>query len=133
LEPEKLNEKRSNIIEILPNKIDRYGTELTCAICQDILFETVSVLPCLHSFCGACFTEWSKQALMCPTCRVRVDAAQKNRLLENLIAIYLSENPSKRRSEEELARMMIANEIKDGIKYNTIADSPNEYFPQHWL
>ena len=55
---------------------EKVKEELTCAICQDLLKDP-KILPCLHSFCTGCLTEWlgrlpSKSELECPLCRGRI-------------------------------------------------------------
>ena len=32
--------------------------ELTCSICTDILYQPLTLLDCLHTFCGSCLKEW---------------------------------------------------------------------------
>src|ERR1700761_4669268 len=55
--------------------------EVTCFICTDILYQPLTLLDCLHTFCGSCLKEWfSWQALQstsshpytCPSCRATV-------------------------------------------------------------
>jgi len=35
--------------------------ELTCGICAGILYKSVSTLPCLHTFCAPCLSDWHKR------------------------------------------------------------------------
>lgn len=37
---------------------------LICAICHELLYDCVSVQPCLHSFCAGCFSDWMQGS--CP-------------------------------------------------------------------
>ena len=69
----------------------RVREELTCAICQDLLNQP-KILPCLHSFCAGCLTEWSgrlanldpsKRHLECPLCRAKV-LLSSSRAVEDL-------------------------------------------------
>ncbi|ORX39007.1 hypothetical protein BD324DRAFT_618198 [Kockovaella imperatae] len=48
--------------------------ELECGICSSILGAPHALVPCGHSFCGACAWQWIKvnQNLTCPHCRVEV-------------------------------------------------------------
>jgi E3 ubiquitin-protein ligase CHFR len=39
-------------------KMDEMGQHLECQICYDIMHQAVSVMPCVHNFCGGCFSDW---------------------------------------------------------------------------
>ena len=41
----------------------------TCPICLDSKLEVV--MPCMHSFCSQCITDWTHQHFTCPLCRFR--------------------------------------------------------------
>ncbi len=45
--------------------------QITCGICLGILFKCVTLVPCMHSFCGPCMREWSdaRGRVQCPQCR----------------------------------------------------------------
>lgn len=42
---------------------DPMQQNLTCGICSNIFYKCVSVLPCLHNFCGSCYSQWMVSAL----------------------------------------------------------------------
>ncbi|KAI9706845.1 MAG: hypothetical protein M1820_004624 [Bogoriella megaspora] len=84
--------------------------ELTCSICTDILYEPLTLLDCLHTFCGSCLKDWfSFQAstaktanpYTCPSCRASVRDTKRNAQVTTLLDIYLQANPGRRKSEEE--------------------------------
>jgi E3 ubiquitin-protein ligase CHFR len=50
-------------------KDDKLKDELTCNICFEIYHKPVSMIPCLHSFCGGCLSDWIKKSKECPFCR----------------------------------------------------------------
>ena len=79
--------------------------ELICGICQDLMHRPVALQPCMHSFCGACFSEWMKRKIQCPQCRQPVRIVSRNHALANIVDTYLSSHPDKRRDSEELARL----------------------------
>jgi hypothetical protein len=79
--------------------------ELMCGICQDLMHRPVALQPCMHSFCGACFSEWMKRKIECPQCRQPVRVVSRNHALANIVDMYLSTHPDKRRDPEELARL----------------------------
>ncbi|KAI5858341.1 hypothetical protein BZA05DRAFT_380917 [Tricharina praecox] len=83
--------------------------ELTCSICTDLLFDPITYLDCLHTNCGACSRSWfSSQATgrnprpTCPICREPVRETRPSVAFANLLENYLSRNPEKRRSKEEV-------------------------------
>lgn len=36
---------------------DNFGDTLKCQICMEVMFQPVSLYPCLHNFCGGCFSD----------------------------------------------------------------------------
>ncbi|XP_068166608.1 E3 ubiquitin-protein ligase CHFR isoform X2 [Antennarius striatus] len=92
-------------------KTDKMEESLTCVICQDLLHDCVSLQPCMHVFCAACYSGWMERSLLCPTCRCPVERIRKNHILNNLVEAYLIEHPEKCRSEEDLRNMDSRNKI----------------------
>ena len=58
-------------------------------------------MPCLHNFCGCCFTEWMKDHDICPNCRNDVEYVRRNPTVENVVDKYLQEHPEKKRPDDE--------------------------------
>ncbi|KIV81160.1 hypothetical protein PV11_08599 [Exophiala sideris] len=94
--------------------------ELVCFICTEILYQPLTLIDCLHTFCGSCLKEWFSHQhrkathshssspaspYTCPTCRAPVKDAQHNAMINTLLDMFLSANPSKGRSPEEKAEM----------------------------
>lgn len=86
--------------------------ELSCSICTEILYQPLTLLDCLHTFCGSCLKEWfSLQASQtsssqsnpytCPSCRASVRETRPNATVTTLLDMYLQANPSKARSDQE--------------------------------
>ncbi|EGS17733.1 SH3 domain-containing protein [Thermochaetoides thermophila DSM 1495] len=48
----------SQSISTAPAPVVSLETELTCSICTDLLHNPLTLLDCLHTFCGACLKEW---------------------------------------------------------------------------
>uniref|UniRef100_A0A8C7J018 E3 ubiquitin-protein ligase CHFR n=1 Tax=Oncorhynchus kisutch TaxID=8019 RepID=A0A8C7J018_ONCKI len=90
---------------------DKMEESLTCIICQDLLHDCVSLQPCMHTFCAACYSGWMERSSLCPTCRCPVERIRKNHILNNLVEAYLIQNPEKCRSEEDLKSMDGHNKI----------------------
>ncbi|CAK7203444.1 hypothetical protein SEUCBS139899_006178 [Sporothrix eucalyptigena] len=96
--------------------------ELTCSICTDLLYQPLTLLDCLHTFCGACLKEWfGWQALSaetrpnppaagtpiftCPACRDAVRSTKHNATVVTLLDMLLTSQPDKRKSDAEKAEM----------------------------
>ncbi|XP_051981668.1 E3 ubiquitin-protein ligase CHFR [Xyrauchen texanus] len=92
-------------------KTDKMEESLTCIICQDLLYDCVSLQPCMHTFCAACYSGWMERSSLCPTCRCPVERIRKNHILNNLVEAYLLQHPEKCRSKEDLHSMDIRNKI----------------------
>jgi len=96
--------------------------ELTCSICTDILYQPLTLLDCLHTFCGGCIKEWfhaqnaakpvfernTKQegylpviTYTCPSCRAEVRDTRGNATITTLLEMYLKIHPEQDKSEEE--------------------------------
>lgn len=97
-------------------------TELTCSICTELLYQPLTLLDCLHTFCGACLKEWfSWQAqraesapvppapdaaiFTCPSCRDRVRDTKHDARVATLLEMFLSLNPDRVKSAEDKAEM----------------------------
>lgn len=79
-------------------------------ICTDLLYQPLTLLDCLHTFCGACLKEWfafqasaatSIHPYTCPSCRASVRTTQPNATVTTLLDIFLKANPGRGKSEEE--------------------------------
>ncbi|KAI1901068.1 hypothetical protein AGOR_G00056330 [Albula goreensis] len=92
-------------------KTDKMEESLTCIICQDLLHDCVSLQPCMHTFCAACYSGWMERSSLCPTCRCPVERIRKNHILNNLVEAYLLQHPEKCRSEEDRKSMDRRNKI----------------------
>uniref|UniRef100_H3DH70 E3 ubiquitin-protein ligase CHFR n=1 Tax=Tetraodon nigroviridis TaxID=99883 RepID=H3DH70_TETNG len=92
-------------------KTDKMEESLTCVICQDLLHDCISLQPCMHVFCAACYSGWMERSSLCPTCRCPVERIRKNHILNNLVEAYLLQHPEKCRSEEDLKSMESRNKI----------------------
>jgi len=100
--------------------------ELTCGICSELFYKPVSLLPCLHNFCGSCFSQWMDQNHTCPQCRVSVTQVKKNHAIANLTESLLRMKPHLRRSVEEQAELDKINKITTDTFVLSENNSDNE-------
>ncbi|KAG5950708.1 hypothetical protein E4U53_004537 [Claviceps sorghi] len=97
--------------------------ELTCSICTELLHQPLTLLDCLHTFCGACLKEWfhyqavkaekaptppspQDAVFTCPSCRSTVRDTRHNATVVTLLDMFVTANPAKARSQldkEEMA------------------------------
>ena len=57
---------------ILQEDDDEMEQNFTCGICQDIIYKCVALIPCLHSFCCSCVSDWLERSTDCPECRKKI-------------------------------------------------------------
>ncbi|KAI1777929.1 hypothetical protein F4818DRAFT_408444 [Hypoxylon cercidicola] len=96
--------------------------ELTCSICTDILYQPLTLLDCLHTFCGSCLKDWfgyqklvaenspnpptpGSHTFTCPSCRAPVRDTRHNATVTTLLDMFLAANPDKAKPENEKEEM----------------------------
>ncbi|KAI2623860.1 hypothetical protein GGS26DRAFT_564979 [Hypomontagnella submonticulosa] len=96
--------------------------ELTCSICTDILYQPLTLLDCLHTFCGSCLKDWfswqqtaaenspnsptpGSHRFTCPSCRAVVRDTRHNATVTTLLDMFLAANPDKAKPEDEKEEM----------------------------
>ncbi|KAL4926020.1 SH3 domain protein [Aspergillus undulatus] len=89
--------------------------ELTCSICTDLLFQPLTLLDCLHTFCGSCLKEWfytqgsrrspSSTRYTCPSCRANVRETRPNATVTTLLDMVLTANPERAKPAAERAEI----------------------------
>ncbi|ETN39602.1 uncharacterized protein HMPREF1541_05828 [Cyphellophora europaea CBS 101466] len=105
--------------------------ELICFICTEVLYQPLTLIDCLHTFCGSCLKEWfshqhrkashshshtpNLQPYTCPTCRASVKDAQHNAMINTLLEMFLAANPNRARSGEEKEEMAKVYKSGDNI------------------
>lgn len=79
---------------------------------MQILHQPLTLLDCLHTFCGFCLKEWfalqasrasssNPNPISCPSCRAPVRDTRPDAKVTTLLDMYLQANPSRARDEEE--------------------------------
>ncbi|KAI9723316.1 MAG: hypothetical protein M1812_001199 [Candelaria pacifica] len=98
--------------------------ELTCSICTDILYQPLTLLDCLHTFCGSCLKEWfnwqavnpsSTHPFTCPSCRASVRDTRPDAKVTTLLEMFLQANPGKGKSEGEKETMKAVYKPGDNV------------------
>ncbi|KAI4603519.1 hypothetical protein KJ359_003332 [Pestalotiopsis sp. 9143b] len=119
--------------------------ELTCSICTEVLYQPLTLLDCLHTFCGSCLKDWfSWQATVaetspdpppagtnvatCPSCRAPVRDTRHNATVATLLDMFLAANPDKARSDEDKLEMHEKYQPGSDVlpRTNTPEKSPEE-------
>jgi hypothetical protein len=98
--------------------------ELTCGICQEVVYQPLRVQECRHIFCGSCLSQWFRsktrvsrregayawnadiinQGIVdCPLCRVTVRSPPRSDpTLNTRLDRYLQRHPDKKRTVDEM-------------------------------
>ncbi|GES57298.1 RING finger domain protein [Aspergillus terreus] len=115
--------------------------ELTCSICTELLYQPLTLLDCLHTYCGSCLKEWfSTQAshrrsssvrYTCPSCRAVVRETRPNATVTTLLDMVLAANPERNKSaaeKEEIAQSPRRSDARDhglgeGVRHLSLQES----------
>jgi E3 ubiquitin-protein ligase CHFR len=90
---------------------------MKCSICFEIMHDPVTLMPCLHNFCGGCISGWVRLHKDCPHCRLKISDLKKNVMLNQMIAIFSQANPEEKRSNEDIKDIDDQNIFKDQRVY----------------
>ncbi|CAG8266386.1 unnamed protein product [Penicillium salamii] len=92
-----------------------FEKELVCSICTELFYQPLTLLDCLHTFCGSCVKEWfsaqgsrpSRTAprFTCPSCRAEVRDTRPNATVTTLLGMVLDAHPDRARSTDEKAEI----------------------------
>jgi Zn finger protein HypA/HybF involved in hydrogenase expression len=107
--------------------------ELSCSICTEVLYNPLTLLDCLHTFCGGCLKEWFRWQKLaaerkiqqdgrgptapytCPSCRATVRDTKPNASVTTLLDMYLAANPDKGKTEVEKRELDVAYKRGDAV------------------
>ncbi|KAF7712831.1 Uncharacterized protein PECH_000853 [Penicillium ucsense] len=97
-----------------PPALNDLEKELGCSICTELLYQPLTLLDCLHTFCGSCLKEWfaaqgsrrrsspdTSPRFTCPSCRAEVLRTRTNATVTTLLDMVLKAHPDRARSEAE--------------------------------
>jgi hypothetical protein len=77
-----------------------FEEEFNCGICYELMWKPLTLVPCAHSFCAACLSNWQRsqtpRPLSCPFCKDTVSLSMVfvNHSLRNLLNAYSGLHPS---------------------------------------
>lgn len=91
-------------------------------ICTELLYNPLTLLDCLHTFCGACLKEWfdwqanaarnaqdppapDAPIFTCPSCRASVRDTRHNSTVVSLLDMVLAAHPEKKKPQSEKEEM----------------------------
>ncbi|XP_075254060.1 uncharacterized protein LOC142345699 [Convolutriloba macropyga] len=104
--------------------------EITCAVCRFSLQDPYKILPCNHSFCNWCLTEWLKQNATCPMCRCKPTIFRKDREARAKVEFVCGRLSSERQLEMGYGRVLseqqyclISHKMKLGEFLNLVPQS----------
>lgn len=104
-------------------------------ICTELLYLPLTLLDCLHTFCGYCLKEWFSwqgshpsggdlPQFTCPSCRASVRDTKHDAKVTTLLDLFLRSHPEKQRSVDE--QREIAEKYKPGDKVLPVILPPTE-------
>lgn len=94
---------------------------LTTQVCFELLYQPLTLLDCLHTFCGSCLQEWfawqstDNAIYSCPACRAHVRSTKQNATVTTLLDMFLRTRPDLQKSQEERERIAIGYRPGDDI------------------
>ncbi|KAK6529154.1 hypothetical protein TWF694_004366 [Orbilia ellipsospora] len=105
--------------ETIYEKLER---ELTCSICCELFKDPITLLNCLHNFCGSCIVPWSENNGSCPSCRAAIKGCRDAFALKPLIDMLVNEKPELKISEEDLLSFRDAYKPGQKVRFNADDD-----------
>ncbi|CAK8999301.1 unnamed protein product [Durusdinium trenchii] len=96
-----------------------------CPICMQPIYKCVALMPCSHSFCMSCCSDWIRrdaESAQCPLCRRRITAVMKNHPMDSVVEAYLVARPDRRRPKEELLDMDSRDKLRLGQSGKLVRD-----------
>lgn len=111
-------------------------------ICTDILYQPLTLLDCLHTFCGSCLREWfiwqatnatSTNPYTCPSCRAPVRGTRPNATVTTLLDVLLKANPEKAKPQDERDKIALVYKPGDNVTPPVEIDSSSDSEDQRVL
>ncbi|KAK3252089.1 hypothetical protein CYMTET_38647 [Cymbomonas tetramitiformis] len=90
---------------------------MMCAVCHETMVDA-HILPCGHSYCGACIWTWSERRLTCPECRTSFRTPTENTLLEDFHELTLAQSLTPEEAVERKKRKAECVQERTRMKRN---------------
>ncbi|KAL4432318.1 hypothetical protein ABPG74_011077 [Tetrahymena malaccensis] len=91
------NQQLKNKISQIKQMDENIENDLNCAICLELMHNPVSIIGCLHSFCGDCLSRFiyynGTINNLCPTCRQPIADVKQNSIISSFIEKHLKIYP----------------------------------------
>lgn len=123
-------ENTNDLLLSNPNAKTQLSEEFKCGICLSIIHKCVTAMPCLHNYCGGCFSLLLKNTKNCPTCKKTIEEAKHNPMINNLIDVFLKCNSEFQRDDDELEHLEKHNIFKDGQMHSFKPNQQQNQRPQ---
>jgi len=107
---------------------------LRSQICTDILYQPLTILDCLHTFCGSCLKEWfswqstqqqqdarrdrrraPRYTFTCPSCRAIARETRPNATVTTLLDMWIQANPGRVRTKDEKEEVAKIYKVGDRV------------------
>jgi E3 ubiquitin-protein ligase CHFR len=95
----------------------RVAEQLRCGICLCMLHKPVTLMPCLHSFCAGCCSDWMRQQQTCPDCRAPCGQVGRSHTLHNVVAAFVEAHPEFLREQEEIERLDGTDRLSEALMH----------------
>lgn len=115
----KLEGLTSSHLDEPDDELSAKAEDMQCSICSFVFYIPFSLLPCKHTYCKRCISEWMNRQLTCPLCRCEPTAFKKCSDLSKEIQI-MSEGLSATMKEELGFRSEINHDPMEERKSNII-------------
>ncbi|KAJ3188230.1 hypothetical protein HDU85_005380 [Gaertneriomyces sp. JEL0708] len=101
---------------------------LLCGICHELLWQAVSLVPCMHTFCGGCYSDWCSVSSDCPQCRTPPSLVSRNHTMNGVVEAFLRVHPDKARDPEDIEELQKRNKYTvDSMPPAAGDDSSSDY------
>ncbi|KAL4478922.1 hypothetical protein ABPG72_019359 [Tetrahymena utriculariae] len=91
------NIQLKNKISLIKQMDENIENDLNCAICLELMHNPVSIIGCLHCFCGDCLSKFifynGTITNLCPTCRQPIADVKQNSIIQSFIEKHLKIYP----------------------------------------
>jgi hypothetical protein len=86
-----------------------------CEICLCTPHKPVTLVPCLHSFCAGCYSDWMRQQQTCPDCRAPCGQVGRSRTLHNVVAAFVEAHPEIVRKQGDIERLDGKDQLSEAL------------------